>query len=239
MPATTWLGEHDFRKPTSNTELNNLLMEVRSKTGRDWRVAEHKFEVYRGWRFWRKPEPKLLYEVYVETVKPEFQVINFYRDWDWSINHHNNVELVVAYLMGILTGLDEDKARADLAALQQMLRAPVEEGELWDAVHKYNQRGDVTITIPAGEYVGPLRGSTEPVPDDIPVVQHVRSTLDVRLVVREMEDNSHQLALFLDDGRQLPNQVDLHINSLVDNVPTITCSFLVDERVRIERIPTP
>jgi hypothetical protein len=208
MPACTWLGEHDFRKPTSNTELNNLLMEVRSKTGRDWRVAEHKFEVYRGWRFWRKPEPKLLYEVYVGTVETEFQIINFYRDWDWSINHHNNVELVVAYLMGILTGLEEKER-------------------------------DITITIPAGEYIGPFRASTEPVPEGTPVVQHVLSTLDVRLVVREMEDGSRQLALYLDDGRILPGQVDLRIDSQLDNPPTITCTFIVDERVRIDRIPTP
>lgn len=106
MTCTTFLSSWELNQPTSNSDLNSLLKEVRQKTGGDWQVTEREVEVWRPWwkRLGRAKTVKL-FTLYFGLGHPEYQVINFYRDHDWSINHENSAEHVMAYLYGILAGI--------------------------------------------------------------------------------------------------------------------------------------
>lgn len=106
MTVTTFLLDSELNRPTSNKVLNELLAEVRQKTGRDWQLIE--LEYVPATRWWqRKKQPLLMYElyVYVGGCGP-WQQLNFYNDQsDWSINLRNPASVLVAYLYGILAGV--------------------------------------------------------------------------------------------------------------------------------------
>lgn len=100
MPMTTFLYDSDLNVPTSNKELNEMLKEIRSVTGENWQIIEREKR-----RLFRRLVK--VYELYVEVggIGP-FQVINFYREnTGTSINESNSTELVMAYLTGILAGI--------------------------------------------------------------------------------------------------------------------------------------
>jgi hypothetical protein len=107
MPITTFLHDGELNIPTRSELLNDLLKEVRTKTGEDWQVIERKVEVHiPAILFWKPRKYAYLYEVYVYVggVGP-WQVINAYRDREHSINTSNSLELVVNYFYGMLAGI--------------------------------------------------------------------------------------------------------------------------------------
>ena len=197
MPVCTWLDSDEYTQPTSNKDLNDLLKEVRERTGDDWRISER---VVHERRFLRKPRMHRRYELYVQTVGSEFQIINLARDHEWSINTVNTAELVANYLLGFLGGMDQSRFSAQPPIL------PVDPEKAYQ----------VGITV-------------QP------------STAPLRLKVAPMEEYAGQhnptLALYTDDGRRLPGQLDLTISSPVGERTTVTCSFAVGDDVRIERAP--
>lgn len=112
MTCSTYLGENDHLTPTSDDELNQLLAEVRSKTGRDWRLNEH---ITERRRWCRKPIEIKRYTLYLHIAGPEFQIMNFYRpnnsdQWCSSINTTNSAGFVAAYFYGILGAAPEEDA---------------------------------------------------------------------------------------------------------------------------------
>lgn len=109
MPCCTYLNQDEFKQPTSNKVLNDLLSEVRESTGDDWRLEEVTVEE-RKW--WFKTVEHKVYVLYNHVHGPEFQVINFYHSplkGDNSINFCNDDELVAAYLLGLLAGISLTK----------------------------------------------------------------------------------------------------------------------------------
>lgn len=110
MTCTTFLSSWELNRPSSNGVINTLLAEVRQKTGKDWQVTEREAKVARPW--WRrfgKVKTVKLFTLYRGIGGVEYQIVNFYRNHDWSINHENDAELVVSYLHGILTGIHFSK----------------------------------------------------------------------------------------------------------------------------------
>lgn len=105
MCCCTYLTDSQYTKPTSDSELNTLLSDVRKATGHDWRIEEIEVEVR---RWFRRPRTIKLYALYSHTVVTEFQIINFYRPdrGEWSMNFANEAGYVAAYLYGMLATID-------------------------------------------------------------------------------------------------------------------------------------
>lgn len=103
---TTFLHDSELNRPTSNKTINELLAEVREKTGQDWQVLEMTY--VRKTKWWKRGEaPKKFYELYVFVggMGP-WQQINFYRESaDSSINIRVDADALVAYFYGILAGI--------------------------------------------------------------------------------------------------------------------------------------
>ena len=109
MPCCTYLNGDEGLAPTSDKEINALLADVRAATGEDWRVREYRYE-HRRW--FRKPRIVCDYELYHCVHGPEYQIINFYRPDrtdDSSLNFYNDAGYVVAYLYGVLAGVQQSK----------------------------------------------------------------------------------------------------------------------------------
>lgn len=106
MPICTYLDERQHTAPTTDSELNNLLADVRTATGRDWRVGERIIERR---RWFRKPLVAKRYTIYLNTNGPEFQIVNLYRpDLDeLSFGIVNEASHVAAYFYGLLAGLPD------------------------------------------------------------------------------------------------------------------------------------
>jgi hypothetical protein len=96
MPMCVDLRKEEWDIPTSNKELNELLKEVRIKTGENFQLVEAPRH-----SFWKKERTyNLLLEV---GGYPPFQSINFYREnSDTSINDWVPADLIAAYLYGVL-----------------------------------------------------------------------------------------------------------------------------------------
>lgn len=115
MPMCTYLSDGQHTKPTSNKKINELLAEVRQKTGEDWRVGEHVHEIP---RWFRKSRTYRWFEL-LKCVDPppyrtEFQIINFYREHSGTtINDAVSADLIVAYLYGMLGGLQRVELTGD------------------------------------------------------------------------------------------------------------------------------
>lgn len=106
MCVTTFLHDSELNVPTSNTDLNDLLKEVREATGKDWQILERNREV-RQWPWKFKHQTVKSYElyVYVGGMGP-WQQINFYSSTSGSsINLVSPVEPIMMYLMGIMSGV--------------------------------------------------------------------------------------------------------------------------------------
>ena len=100
MPATTFMRPDECLAPTGHKTVDEVLRDLRSITGKDWRVEKH---LQRS-GFFRK-RTRELFCLYLGVgdglLGYEFQIINFYRDGtDWSINHYVPAELLVAYMYG-------------------------------------------------------------------------------------------------------------------------------------------
>lgn len=106
MCCTTFLHAGELNIPTSNKDLNTVLADVRIATKEDWQVVEVKFKTPK--RLFRKQTEYSCYELYkyVGGCGP-WQIINFYRDnSSSSINFTTSAELVMAFLFGILSGVN-------------------------------------------------------------------------------------------------------------------------------------
>jgi hypothetical protein len=112
MPATTYLGEHEATQPTGDADIDELLTEVREVTGEDWRCERFEFDV--GLLWWSKRRQIFTLYKRVDTARlgsGEYQIINFAPDvvGGWSINHEAQRSRIIAYLHGMLGGLETAK----------------------------------------------------------------------------------------------------------------------------------
>ena len=105
MPICTYLDRDDHLGPTSDSEINTLVADVRKMTGEDWRVHEI--------TFWTGIREHKRYAIYHETKAPEYQMVNLYRpdrpEFD-SVNTINEASHVAAYLYGVLAGMQSSTA---------------------------------------------------------------------------------------------------------------------------------
>ena len=105
MCITTFLHDGELDVPTSDEELNKLLKVVKAETKENWQVIERTRRVSKAWGM--RHEDVKSYELYkfVGGMGP-WQLINFYSSTsNTSINVGNSVEVVMAFLMGIRSGL--------------------------------------------------------------------------------------------------------------------------------------
>lgn len=104
MGIYTFLHEHEKQKyiAVSDYELNEVFQEVRKRTGKSYLLREFKGVKRVG--LFRKKVEFIEYELYADCGF-DAQVINFCRDWDWSINSLVPKSYIMTYFFGILTGL--------------------------------------------------------------------------------------------------------------------------------------
>lgn len=115
MPMTTMLHQSEVNQVLSDRELSALLHEVRSRTGQDWQIVER---VHQRKRWLCKTETTRLYDlyVYVGGVLP-WQCIGLAHPDPRSRRSRHfgtfysgfDAELVAAYLLGILSGMDHPR----------------------------------------------------------------------------------------------------------------------------------
>lgn len=102
MTCTTYLDESELNVPTSNKEVNDLLKELRTATTEDWQITE-KFEKT---GIFSKGRHSYQVFKYVGGMGP-YQVMNFYKeDAESSINFGISADTLMAYMLGILVGMD-------------------------------------------------------------------------------------------------------------------------------------
>lgn len=94
----TILRKSECNQATSNPVLNEMLMQVREETGKNWQVLERREK-----RWWKE---RVFYLLCCETHPPMFQIMNFYNEHSGtSTNITNSADVVVSFLYGILAGL--------------------------------------------------------------------------------------------------------------------------------------
>jgi hypothetical protein len=111
MCITTFLHDSELNVPTSNKELNKLLITVREETKENWQITERTYTVSKAWGM-RHEEVKV-YDLYkwVGGCGP-WQLINFYSSKSGtSINTSNSVEVIMAFLLGIRSGFYAEGAK--------------------------------------------------------------------------------------------------------------------------------
>jgi hypothetical protein len=108
MPIVTYFAECEilaFSK-SSNPVITDLLSEANSKSPARWLVRDYPVTSTKsiGFLFKRKVKAMEMYhELYVATVEPEFQIINFYQEGaESTINTIVSSDVIVSYLMGFL-----------------------------------------------------------------------------------------------------------------------------------------
>jgi len=112
MPITTYISEYEKREllTCGDQDIDQLLHEVREKTGDGWYI-----QAIKGYtrRWFRKPLVNLFYTLYYayEPGSTEVQVINFCLDHEWSINTNVSKAHMVNYLQGYVCGLGHRERR--------------------------------------------------------------------------------------------------------------------------------
>lgn len=102
MPCTTYLHESELNVPTSNKEINDLLKELRTATAEDWQITE---KIQKARIFSRSTKRYEIFK-YVGGMGP-YQIMNFYKeDAESSINFGISADTLMAYMLGILVGMD-------------------------------------------------------------------------------------------------------------------------------------
>ncbi len=100
MVATTSLFESEQNQPTGDVDLDELVAEVREKTGENWQVVK-RLDYWRRKHWWsRKKKGFYRIDLYVEVggLFP-FQVLQCVR----------NTGEAKAYLYGVLTGMNTEQ----------------------------------------------------------------------------------------------------------------------------------
>ena len=105
MVATTCLSESEQNQPLPNKEMQRLLREVRQKTGQNWQITYRDHLVSFGW-FGRKRLVRN-YSVYVE--------VGGCLPFQWVTCAGGREETTLAYLFGLLTGLDQASRASGVA----------------------------------------------------------------------------------------------------------------------------
>ena len=103
MPAFTYLNDHDYTEPLSDSDMQELLTELRERTENDWRIGEYTYEAR---RLFRKPITLKYYQLYVHTNCCEFQVINPVRDIGADVFEIPTRSQIMNYMLGYLAGMD-------------------------------------------------------------------------------------------------------------------------------------
>ena len=109
MSCTTFLHDCELNQPLPDAEVQAVLDEVRKLSGEDWQVVALPPPRKR----WFEKQRPTMYGVYVYVggIGP-WQQINFWREGSkWSINLYMPLETVSAYLLGMLGGLHQRKAK--------------------------------------------------------------------------------------------------------------------------------
>jgi hypothetical protein len=113
MPIVTHFAESEILACTKseNPVISELLDEVNSKSTVRWLIKDYLVarKKSNGIFFRRKNKEVAMYhELYVATIEPEFQVINFYQEGSEStINTIVPSDVVVSYLMGFLASFNK------------------------------------------------------------------------------------------------------------------------------------
>ncbi len=101
---TTLLHETDLNQPLPNVEVQQVLDQVRAATMKDWQVVPI---TTRSRKWWNKKQTGFYgVYVYVGGLWPWQQINFFSSDSDTSINPDVTLDVVAAYLTGILVGVD-------------------------------------------------------------------------------------------------------------------------------------
>src|SRR4051794_27867537 len=106
MPCVTYYSDSEVRhhqERLNDKDIQELLDEVKSRTGETWFVRKDDYQVKRG--LLRKPRIVTLYEILADC-HGEWQIINFPPDEQggWSINHDVSRAKIITYLLGYLGG---------------------------------------------------------------------------------------------------------------------------------------
>lgn len=97
MPITTFLHDSELDQPSGHPEIDQLVAEVRKRTGRNYQVVTHRWgECYGYFRLRRRVITRMGLFVEVGGVGP----------WQW-LSSTQTAHEVRAYLLGILNGLDD------------------------------------------------------------------------------------------------------------------------------------
>lgn len=100
MPVCTYLRKKEYKTPTSNKMLNELLTELCHKTSRDWRLKERVLSS--GFLWWKREARRYFLYLYIGehpfSSGGEFQIINL---------GHDDAETVEAYMLGYLGGVEQ------------------------------------------------------------------------------------------------------------------------------------
>ena len=103
MTCTTFLNDNELNQPLPDAEIQLILDEIRKLSGENWQIVPL---LIRNPRLFQRKKPTLYgVYVYVGGMGP-WQQINFWSaDVKWSINLYQPLEVVAAYLLGMLGGL--------------------------------------------------------------------------------------------------------------------------------------
>lgn len=114
MPITTYLSqsECELYKSVGDKDLNELFQEIRNL---DDRFLLHE-RTMQTKRWFRKPKINVLYTLYIETSHGEVQIMNFAREWKWSINTSVPAPYIYAYFYGFLGGM-----KSQINSVKQLL----------------------------------------------------------------------------------------------------------------------
>ena len=103
-------NELEKAKQVTNSELNELLQDVRKKDDRYY-LQEQKYTTKKGW--FKKPSEKIGYTLLFNLGGMECQIISFCQDHEWSINGIVSKSYIHTLFCGWLTGFKEGEKRKE------------------------------------------------------------------------------------------------------------------------------
>lgn len=106
MPIFTYLRDNPHEDENLPSDVLELLNEVREKTGKNWRIQRQ--QCYKK-QWFKKPILVEYWSLYCHTCSIEYQEINFWGGKS-TIGLSVSLDLIVAYLFGIVTGLNYGEA---------------------------------------------------------------------------------------------------------------------------------